>query len=213
MDRTKRNIYLTIIGVCIFMFTVVGLFVHRMLEPKILNKQQLQAAGAYVFDQGRPLPPFELVMADGKPFTPDVLAGHWSLVYFAYGHCPQDCRNTLTTLGRFEDRLQHTRYGVDTRVYVVTVDPARDTPEVLQDYLRQFDPSLKGVTGDLEAIRKFAYNVNVAFDKHASHDGGYAVAYTPNLILINPDGKYQGFFKPPFRQKFLELLYVSARNR
>lgn len=212
MDRTRRNIYLTVLGVCIFMVTVVGLFVHRMLQPKILNREQLQQEGAYVFAQARPIPTFSLTAADGKPFTPADLNGHWSIVYFAYSHCPQDCRNTLTTLGRFEKRLLHTRYGVDTRAYVITVDPARDTPLVFRDYLRQFDPSLHGVTGAIDAIRKFAFTLNVAFDKQAGGGDSYTVAYTPNLILINPDGRYQGFFKPPFREKTLELLYVSARE-
>ena len=95
----------------------------------------------------------------------------------------------------------------------MSLDPARDTPEQLKNYVEYFNPEFTGVTGEFLNIHRFAKQVNVAFQKVVldAASGDYTVDHSGNVILINPDGYYHGFFKAPIETAKLALTYQSVR--
>ena len=139
--------------------------------------------------------PFELVDHSGRARTEQDFRGRLMLVYFGFTWCPDVCPTDLQAIGLAMDKL-----GADAKVQLlfVTVDPERDTPTHLADYVKQFHPRLIGLTGSAQAIRKAAdaykvYFAKVAIGKEASD---YTVDHTAFIYLMGRDGNYLGFFPP-----------------
>jgi protein SCO1 len=139
--------------------------------------------------------PFSLTDQNGRTVTDRDLKGRPFLVFFGFTHCPDVCPTTLfdvseilRALGPDADRV---------RVLFVTVDPERDTPQTLKDYLSSFDPHLTALTGDPEAVAAVAKAYRVYFKKVPLAEGGYTMDHTAIVYLMNKDGK----FVSPFNLK------------
>ena len=211
MDSQKRNIWLTFAAVVVFIALVVGMFVNRILTPRVLHNAELKANGTYVLDKPRILEPFRLVDQDGQPFTNQDLEGKWSLVFFGFTFCPDVCPTTLAELREFKNIMADSEFIEDPQVILASVDPARDTPEQLKQYLNYFDPEFVGITGDFMTLQVFANNVNAAFAKAPGQGENYLVDHTANVVIINPYGHYHGFFRAPLDPGRMKLTYQSVR--
>jgi protein SCO1/2 len=132
--------------------------------------------------------PFALVDQDGKPLTDQDLKGAPSLVFFGYTHCPDVCPTTLfeisevlRALGTDADRV-HALY--------ITVDPERDTPAVMKDYLSSFDPHLRGATGDIKAVEAVEKAYRVYAKKVPSGNGDYSMDHSALVYLMDKQGRF-----------------------
>ena len=132
--------------------------------------------------------PFHLEDQSGKPVTEQDMKGRPFLVFFGFTHCPDICPTTLFDISQVLRKL-----GPDanrTGALFITVDPERDTPAVLKDYLSNFDPHLRGLTGDqasVEAAIK-AYRV---YAKKVPLDGGdYTMDHTALVYLMDRNGQF-----------------------
>jgi protein SCO1 len=132
--------------------------------------------------------PFRLTDQDGKPITDQDLKGRPFLVFFGFTHCPDVCPTALFEVSEIMRKL-----GPDadrTRALFVTVDPERDTPEKLKDYLSSFDPHVIGVTGDAAAIAAVAKAYRVYSKKVPLDGGGYTMDHTAIVYLMGKDGRF-----------------------
>lgn len=205
--QTRRGIRLTVIGCAVFITMMVVLLINNLMTPRVMTAAELRLNGAIMFDTPRRFDDFTLLNQKGEPFTRDDFVGKWSLVFFGFTHCPDICPTTLADLDRLLGKLP-ADIAEDTQVVLVSLDPARDTPEILAEYVGYFDPDFTGVTGDFLTLRRFANQVNVAFNKVTIGDD-YTVDHSGNIVLINPRGDYHGFFKPPFELAKLKATYGS----
>lgn len=138
--------------------------------------------------------PFQLVDQDGRPLSDQDLKGHPFLVFFGFTHCPDVCPTTLFEVSEVLRALGPDADKVNA--LFVTVDPERDTPDKLKDYLASFDPHLRGLTGQspaIEAIAK-AYRVYV---KKVPQENGYTMDHTAIVYLMDKEGR----FVSPFNLK------------
>ena len=195
-ESTKRGVRLTIVGVLLFMTVVVASFIHRIGEPRIMSMAETRANGLFLFETPRALGDFLLVDHNAEPFTQSALVGHWTLVFFGFTHCPDICPTTMAELAELKAQLADTE-ARDARVAMVSVDPARDTPERLAEYVPYFHPDFLGVTGELADILSFAQRLNAPFRKVSEPEGVYQMEHSANVMLINPRGDYHGFFRAP----------------
>lgn len=206
----KRGIWLTVAALLVFVVVLLCGFVYSMTRPHVLSDAQLRANNAYLFPQPRDIGNFSLVDDNGQAFVPDQLRGKWSLLYFGFTYCPDLCPTTMAQLSQFYSRLKP-RYAKDTQVIMVSVDPARDTPAKLHDYVRYFNPGFRGVTGEFMALQQFATSVNAPFVKVPGAGDNYQVEHSGNIVLIGPHGHYLGFFKAPQNVDKLLENYSSIR--
>ena len=132
--------------------------------------------------------PFRLIDQNGQPITDQDLKGRPFLVFFGFTHCPDVCPTTLfevseimRALGPDADRM---------RALFITVDPERDTPAVMKDYLSSFDPHLSGLTGDPAAIAAVAKAYRVYFKKVPLDQGGYTMDHTAIVYLMDKEGRF-----------------------
>ena len=142
-------------------------------------------------DYGRSL---ELTDHTGKPRRLEDFRGKAVVVFFGFTHCPDVCPSTLADaaqamkqLGPDADRVQ---------VLLVTVDPERDTHQVLSDYVTAFDPRFLGMAGDLDATRRVAKEFKVYFEKRAGKTpGGYSIDHSAQSYVIDPQGRLRLFVR------------------
>lgn len=134
--------------------------------------------------------PFVLTGTDGKPFDSASLAGKPHAVFFGFTHCPEVCPTTLNDLTLAFNALGDK--ARDLRAVFVTVDPERDTPEVLKEYLSSFDARILALTGSADDIAKVAKLYRVYYAKQPTSDGSYTMDHTSLVYLMNADGKFVG---------------------
>lgn len=206
-DEQKRGITKTVIFIVILMVVFVGLFFNKMLQPRVMNEIELRANGAIVFDNPRIIKDFELVDHNGKPFTLANLQSKWTIMFFGFTHCPDICPTTMAKLAQVYNKLD-SDIAKQTQVVLVSVDPARDTPDNMQTYTTHFHNDFLGVSGNFLQTMQLTQNLNVAFRKVPLGDD-YTVDHTGNLVIINPNGHYHAFIKPPFELARLTTVYQS----
>jgi protein SCO1/2 len=180
--RTSRILVLSaaFLAGLVLCFGVVLLLAGRVSAP---GAQQVAAVGG----------PFELVDQDGKRVTDRELKGRPYLLFFGFTHCPEICPSTLfeisevmRALGKDADR---------TRALFITVDPERDTPPVLKDYLSNFDRHLSGLTGDAAAIGAVTKAYRAYYKKVPLPEGGYTMDHTAIVYLMDKEGHFVSSFK------------------
>ncbi len=136
--------------------------------------------------------PFDLVDQNGKPVASADLKGKWLLVYFGYTHCPDACPTALNDMALALDALGPKRGEV--RPVFITVDPERDTPAVLKDYVAAFDAPILALTGTPEQVARAAKGYRVYYAKHPEPDGGYSMDHSSVIYVMDPKGRFTASF-------------------
>jgi protein SCO1 len=164
-----------------------------LLAGEIDSSRPVLASGTWLPDAKR-IADFRLLDSQGRIFSRTSLLGHPTLMYFGFTHCPDECPDTLTALARVRKQAQ----VPGLQVLFVTVDPQRDTPAVLAGYLRHFDPSFLGLTGDPAELRRIAAGLGIGITRIELPGGGYDFDHTEAILLFDSGGREVGVFTPPF---------------
>ncbi|MBI6681339.1 SCO family protein [Pseudomonas viridiflava] len=205
MTRTQKTVFILVAVVALIM----GLTINRVLSGKGPGDQTaLIDAGVILLPQSRSLPSLSMNDQNGAPVAVDELKGKWTLVFFGYTYCPDICPTTLAQLRDIRTKLP--QEAVDNmRVVLVSVDPNRDTPQQLKQYLGYFDPRYIGLTAPVADIQKLASALSIPFIPADTSKPGYTVDHSGNLALIGPDGRQRGFIRSPLNaQKLVVQLPV-----
>jgi protein SCO1 len=134
--------------------------------------------------------PFTLVSMNGQDVSNQTYRGKWVLIYFGYTFCPDACPTALSNISVALEKL-----GSDAsklQPLFVTVDPQRDTREVLSDYLKSFDPRIIGLTGTKDQIDTLIreFRLYVKQEKSDGDGDSYLVSHSSYIYLMNPQGKF-----------------------
>lgn len=175
-DRTRR----IVIPLAAFLFGLVALGIAAVMT---LTPQGREVAASSVGG------PFALVNHHGEPVSEQDFLGEPHLVFFGFTHCPDVCPTKLWEMSEILAYVSESR-GRDIRALFITVDPERDTPEILQNYLSSFDDRIVGLTGTPEAVadavRTFrAYARRVPLD-----DGDYTMEHTAIVYIMDARGRF-----------------------
>ncbi|CAK9891989.1 MULTISPECIES: SCO family protein [Pseudomonas] len=199
MTRTQKTVFILVALVAV----ILGLTVNKVLNGRSEgNPTELIDAGIILLPQSRTVPAVEMTDEQGQPVLMDELKGKWSLLFFGYTFCPDICPTTLAQLRQVKSELP--KEAVERlQVVLVSVDPNRDTPAQLKQYLGYFDKDFRGVTGSLENIQKLANAVSIPFIPADTSKPNYTVDHSGNLALLGPDGKQRGFIRAPFNNQKL----------
>ena len=210
----KSNFTWTIASCVVVMLVAVSLYVNKMTTKVHLSSEQLKDMGLYLIEPPRNLGSFNLMDSTGKEFLPQDFEGKWNILFFGFTFCPDICPITMSMLSRIEKGLDIENQE-KIRIFLVTVDPDRDSPDQLKVYLENFSENFIGLTGGLDQIYNFATRVNAPFSPISnSKDPHYSVDHTGSIILINPEGNYAGFFRAPHNQDDIKkaILDIVSRN-
>lgn len=179
MTATQRRLVWWVAGLSLPLLLGV-LVIFGPLRPHVFSGSVLQAS--------TPAPDMDgLIYDNGDPVNIESLRGGVVLVYFGYTHCPDLCPTMLSTVKRALEGLGEDAAKVET--LMVTVDPNRDTPAYLAEYVGHFNESFRGVWGTEDDVRSVAtkYGVHFEYDEPGA-DGDYLIGHTASLLAIDPDG-------------------------
>lgn len=133
---------------------------------------------------------FNLTDHDGRPVTQAVLSGQPTLLFFGFTHCPDVCPTTLSEMtGWFETLGEE---GKPLKAFFVTVDPERDTPEVMKGYVTALTDRITGLTGTRAEIDKAIAAWHIYAKKVPLSDGGYTMDHTASVFMLNAKGEFEG---------------------
>src|SRR5688500_13088068 len=138
---------------------VAGVVAYRDLSAP---EQPLSlVSGTALGAQARPMPEFTLVDHAGKTFDSTYLVDRWTFMFFGYTHCPDICPTTLATLDKTIDELQSRGASAATQVVFISVDPERDSPQRLSEYVKYFNATFTGATGDAAELGRLALALGI----------------------------------------------------
>ena len=137
--------------------------------------------------------PFHLIDQGGKAVSDADYRGRYMLIYFGYSFCPDVCPTTLGVMAQALDRLGPERARRIVPIFI-TIDPERDTPKVLAEYMKAFGPSFIGLTGGEAAIKDAEKKYRVYAVKAPLQNGAYGMDHSSVLYLMGPNGKLVGFY-------------------
>jgi protein SCO1 len=203
-EQVRKSKTTTIVLLVLFAIAVMIAGAYTSIKKDRTNEGNIDFAelNATVLPQARNIPAFELVGDDNQPFTNDSLQGQWSLVYFGFTHCAHICPMAMTNLQQVYQQLVANQVEQLPQVVLVSVDPDRDTPEVMQQYVKRFNPNFRGATAAADKVQLdlLTKPLGIAYFKVENPSGdsnSYSVEHSDSIVLINPQGELAGFFTPP----------------
>tara|TARA_E500000331_G_scaffold90209_1_gene86089 strand:+ start:12862 stop:13497 length:636 start_codon:yes stop_codon:yes gene_type:complete len=211
MNAIKKNIIIIIL----FIFVVLALFINKLTTPRTLSTNDLLINGLYVFDEPKQISNFEFFTSNNKSFTKEDLIGKWTLMYFGFSRCPDECPTTMYELSKLIKILREKGSKLDDKQWIlISIDPERDSPNEIDTYAKGFDSSFIGASSSRAMLLSLAtqLSVNNINPSKNSTDHSHLDNHVNNIILFNPNGEYVGIFRPPFSTPRLSLTYQSITN-
>jgi protein SCO1 len=175
-------------GMKLFRYALWALVAAAATFAAVLVTQQ-QSGNVTLLPEIKLGTPFSLVDQNNTPITEAAMNGKPFVLFFGFTHCPEVCPTTLYELTDYFETLGDE--AKDVRGFFVSVDPARDTPEVLKEYISSF-PRITGITGNEAEIEKLKTAWKVYAKKVPLEGGGYTMDHTASVFLVKADGSLMG---------------------
>ena len=170
----------------------------------------------------RPVRKLELIDSNERSFTALNLIDRWTFIVFGFTYCPDVCPSTLAVLTEFRETLtREFADAKDVNIILVTVDPERDTPAILKQYVQHFDPRFLGLSGTDANIRNLANQLGASYEiSNRDAPDGYTVSHSASLYLIDPQARHYATYVAPLeaaliaqRLNVFKQLYAQAKDR
>jgi protein SCO1/2 len=189
-------------------------FSSRSLSEHIKND------GAFIFPQPLNVTDVPFLNEEGHTVGKKDNVGKWSFLFFGYTYCPDICPTTLAVMQQMWIKL-NPKIQSQTQIVLVSVDVDRDTPEQLKTYMDYFDPNFTAFTGKPASLRSFAAQLNAVYAKVERKNArgeidtelGYLMDHSANITILDPNGNYFGFIRPPFNQKKMLKIVTAIQTR
>ncbi|WP_116812248.1 SCO family protein [Steroidobacter cummioxidans] len=187
---------------------IVAIAAGMLLSRALLDRSGGPTlARATLLEPARPLPPMAFIDQQGQPFGLEQLRGHWSILFFGFTSCPDVCPMTLALLAQVEKKLADLPAEQRPHIVLVSVDPKRDTPERLAQYVKSFSPTFTGITGD--AVQEFALKMGVPVAISEQPGGNYTVDHSAAIFVVDPSGALRALSSTPHEVPIIAEDYRS----
>ena len=208
----RKNVLLIVI----FIFTVLALFINKLTTPRVLSSNELLINGLFLYEKPKEISDFTFFSADGAEFTKSDLKGKWTLMYFGFTRCPDECPTTMYQMSKLVKVLREKEFPLEDKQWVlVSIDPERDSPDDIDKYAKGFDQDFVGVVNSRPMLLSLAtqLSVNNVMPSGNAMDHSHLDNHVNNIILLNPNGEFAGIFRPPFDISRLSLTYQSITTQ
>lgn len=203
-------------AVVISLAAVVALIAGVLLASLVLRPSGAgpETVTATYLPGGKPVADFKLVDHNSAQFDNSDLQGKWTFVFFGYTFCPDICPTTLVTMAAADKAIKSADPQAPVQTVFVSVDPKRDTPARLAQYVPYFSPEFIGVTGSEEELARLARDLGSLYRVHEPEagQGNYLVDHTSAVLLLNPEGQLQAVFSAPHNPETMVRDFQAIRD-
>ena len=198
----KNSTPLLIISAVIAMSAGLWLAQNSKTDSSPITVPNIQGA---IYPSAKTIKPFTLINHKGTEFNNNNLNGHWSIIFVGYTHCPDVCPTTLSLMSAVHKELSQQKIQPPNVIFL-SIDPERDTAEIMNSYVEYFNPEFTGVTGSLKVIEKLSRDLNAVYRKSPGLSGEitkdeYLMDHSSALMLVNPNGSLQSILTAPHTQE------------
>lgn len=166
-----------------------------------------------VLEQPRPLTPFNLERHAQAPLDIAALQGKWTFLFFGYTHCPDVCPTTLAELNNAYELLSNDADVLNNTQFIfISVDPERDTPQSLANYVAYFNAAFSAATGSTAELATVTRQLGIDHSRGDVSNGGYVVNHSSAVLLIDPQVRYYARLKAPHYAENLRSRYLAIRH-
>jgi len=215
MGMTTSGNTKTTTAMAIFTTVIAGVMLGAWLSN---NPAKNSVDIPELLSEPRPLTTVTLTTHKNSPLNLKSLSGKWSFLFFGYTNCPDVCPTTLSELNSTHQQLSAdptiTKSGVlnDTQFIFISVDPERDTPKYLADYITYFNDSFIAATGTKEQLTNITTQFGIKHSRGDETLDGYLVNHSSAVMLVNPQNQYYARFKAPHYSEVVKKQYVAIRK-
>jgi len=183
------------------------------LNTKSQSEVARPEISGFAFPEPSALTDLELIDHNNETVTEKQFGGNWTFVYVGYTFCPDACPLSLNTLSQMYANLEEQNAAADVTALLVSVDPQRDSPERLKEYVKYFDESFVGATGTEQNLASFAKQVSAVYSLPKDRSTkDYLVDHSSSIVLINPNAEVHAIFTPPQNAEQLAADYIKLRD-
>lgn len=156
------------------------------------------------------VPDFELLDVNAAPITQSVFEDRWSIVFFGYTHCPDVCPITLQVMKNVVSKIAE-QQKTEPQIVFMSVDPVRDTSDIMKNYISFFDEKFVGITGDRNAVHELTRSLGIvaSFTANADDPENYLVDHTASLLLIDPEKRLRAKISAPHIAETIVADYLA----
>jgi protein SCO1/2 len=216
MNQTtgKRPNYLLFgIGIAVFSMGLGVILWTLLFGPGKSSSLPPDLAATYL-PEGRPVVGVQMTDHNNQPFDESRFKGKWSFLFFGFTHCPDVCPAALLIMKAVWNKLpEDARQAPEPQMIFVSVDPDRDTPEILKQYVQFYHPDFIGITGKHDKLDILTTQLSALYGYEDAEGGnGYTVTHSAQIILIDPDGHMRAVFTTPHNVDAIVKGFVSVRD-
>ncbi|MBT3046598.1 MAG: SCO family protein [Candidatus Thiodiazotropha sp.] len=214
-NDSPRSVSLALLGLAAVAAGVIAWYLTSSRDSMPPVGQPLQTEQALLMPEFRPLKPFSLTTHKGADFDNQSLLGQWTFISFGYTHCPDICPTTMSMFAEMHNEIQLQEPVEPYQVAFVSVDPERDSPQRLAEYVSYFDPSFLGITGPEEALQALTKPLGVLHRRVETEDSamGYVMDHSASIFLLDPKGRFHAYFSPPHDAEKMARDFMAISNR
>ncbi|HSR62140.1 MAG TPA: SCO family protein [Gammaproteobacteria bacterium] len=207
----KRHIIITLFVVgCMALGAGAGLYTSGYHAGGQAAKPEIRGL---LWPNPRALGDFRLTDHRGNPFTRDDLRGKWSLLFFGFTHCPDVCPTTLAKMERIYTSLKHENPAHELQVLFVSVDPDRDTPDALSQYVRYFNEEFIGLGNYDKQARGLREQMGiVSVRTEGSSPENYQVDHTASVFIVDPQARWVVILSAPHEVADMTERYIAIKK-
>ena len=199
----SRNIKISLTLIVLFIVAVLSLFINKLTTPRYLSPNELLVNGYYQFPNPKEFSDFQFFSSNDSLINKDVFKEKWTLIYFGFTRCPAECPVAMSLIKNLYSKLVSKGFDLtDKQVLLVTIDPENDSANQVDKYAKAFNNSFIGMRGERPMLLSLATQLNVMVieppkNMHSNHIS-HLENHSNNILLINHEGKYTGFFRHRF---------------
>lgn len=215
MITTRTRLFILIFASLAAALTATTVPVNAHAQPRPIP-DELQGI---VVEEPVALPSFRLLDQQNHSVGPSRFKNAWTLLYFGYTHCPDVCPTTLTAMDDAADQLSKLDTGNHKLQYMfVSIDPDRDKPKTLGDYVEFFNTTFIAATGDKRELKKLANSLRIKFERVDISENDYGFNHSSAILLIDPQARYYARFHAPhyaenIATQFKRVLAFSTNHK
>jgi len=188
--------------IAFILIAIIGFFSWRVYHVQIEDPLD-----RILLDPPRSLTPFHLNAGDNNPFTLEQLKGKWTFLFFGYTSCPDVCPTTLTEMATMSKLLAKSTEPNTIQFVFISVDPERDTPEHLKNFVAYFNKTFIGATGTIDQINTLTRQIHIKHRRLKEQGNDYLVEHSADILLFNPQARLFARFPAPHYSEEISSLF------